>query len=151
MGQNQSERRGAAGDKEGKPPPGTANARRASNAGGTPPIESSTAAGRASAARVQSRGCKGRSPLHKITLVSPFPTGEDRSASAGGGIGGRKASERRGRRATKKASPRRVPLTLTEPATPGGTPPIESSTAAGRASAARVQPGDARGEAPCIK
>ena len=40
----------------------------------------------------QPRGCKGRSPLHKITLVSPFPTGEDRSASAGGGIGGRKAS-----------------------------------------------------------
>ncbi len=30
---------------------------------------------RASAARVQPRGCKGRSPLHKITLVSPFPPG----------------------------------------------------------------------------
>ena len=28
-----------------------------------------------SAARVQSQGCKGRSPLHKITLVSPFPPG----------------------------------------------------------------------------
>ena len=24
----------------------------------------------------QARGCKGRSPLHKITLVSPFPAGE---------------------------------------------------------------------------
>ena len=32
-------------------------------------------AGTISAARVQSRGCKGRSPLHEITLVSPFPPG----------------------------------------------------------------------------
>ena len=30
-------------------------------------------AGRASAARVQSRGCKGRSPLHKKTLILPLP------------------------------------------------------------------------------
>ena len=29
-----------------------------------------------SAARVQARGCKGRSPLHEIALVSPFPGGE---------------------------------------------------------------------------
>ena len=29
-----------------------------------------------SAARVQPRGCKGRSPLHEITLISPFPAGE---------------------------------------------------------------------------
>ena len=40
------------------------------------------------------RGCKGRSPLHKITINPPFPAGEERSASAGGGIGGRKASGR---------------------------------------------------------
>ena len=42
--------------------------------------------------QVQPRGCKGRSPLHEITLVSPFPAGEERSTSADGGIGGRKAS-----------------------------------------------------------
>ena len=35
----------------------------------------SCAAGSARAARVQPRGCKGRSPLHEITLVSPFPLG----------------------------------------------------------------------------
>ena len=41
----------------GQAPPGTAGARRAS------------------AARVHPRGCKGRSPLHKITLIAPFPPG----------------------------------------------------------------------------
>ena len=43
------------GDSEGTPPPGAG------------------LAGRASAARVQPRGCKGRSPLHKITLKLPLP------------------------------------------------------------------------------
>ena len=42
--------------------------------GGSPP-SGTTAAGIANAARVQPRGCKGRSPLHEITLVSPFPPG----------------------------------------------------------------------------
>ena len=45
-------------------------------------------AGRASAARVQPRGCKGRSPLHKKTLISP-PSPPGKGA---GGIGGKKAS-----------------------------------------------------------
>ena len=44
-------------------------------------------AGRTSAARVQSRGCKGRSPLHKITLKSPPSRRE-----GGRGDGGRKSS-----------------------------------------------------------
>ena len=43
------------GDSEGTPPPGAG------------------LAGRASAARVQPRGCKGRSPLHKKTLILPLP------------------------------------------------------------------------------
>ena len=47
--------------------------------------ESSTNVGFSGAARVQPRGCKGRSPLHEITLVSPFPVGEERSTSAGRG------------------------------------------------------------------
>ena len=38
------------------------------------------------------RGCKGRSPLHKKTKISPFPEGEERSASAGWGDRGRKRS-----------------------------------------------------------
>ena len=49
--------------------------------------------------RVQSRGCKGRSPLHEITLVSPFPPGRGR------GDGGKKVNQRQGRRATNKARP----------------------------------------------
>ena len=40
------------------------------------PPPGTTAAGRARAARVQARGCKGRSPLHKKTKISPFPAGE---------------------------------------------------------------------------
>ena len=44
--------------------------------------------------RVQSRGCKGRSPLHEITLVSPFPPGRGaggwgRNRKLKAGAGGR--------------------------------------------------------------
>ena len=95
----------------GKPPPGNANA------------------GLARAARIQLRGCKGRSPLHKITLDSPFPSGEggwgDRGQekklkvrSAGDKEGKPHAGQRQ-----RRFSPRR----------PG------------------FSPGDARGEAPCMK
>ena len=38
--------------------------------------EESVAYRLAGAVRVQPRGCKGRSPLHEITLVSPSPTGK---------------------------------------------------------------------------
>ena len=71
----------------GKPPPGTCPA------------------GLTSAARVQPRECKGRSPLHKKTKNSPFPGGEERSASAGWGNGGKKALLRQANPATGKASP----------------------------------------------
>ena len=46
--------------------------RRVGNSEGTPPPGAGLA-GRASAARVQPRGCKGRSPLHKKTLILPLP------------------------------------------------------------------------------
>ena len=39
-------------------------------------------------------GCRGRSPRQSKLKISPVPAGEERSASAGGGIGGRKASGR---------------------------------------------------------
>ena len=72
----------------------------------------------------KSRGCKGRSPLHKITFSPPFPAGE-----GGRGDRGQKESKRQGRQATRKARP------------PPGTP------AAGRASAAKgaVPPAPRRG------
>ena len=72
---------------QGKPPPGTCPA------------------GLTSAARVQPRGCKGQSPLHKKTKNSPFPGGEERSASAGWGDGGKQLLLRQANPATEKASP----------------------------------------------
>ena len=48
----------------------------------------------------QPRGCKGRSPLHKKTKNPPFPGGE-----GGRGDGGRKASQKQGWQATRKARP----------------------------------------------
>ena len=63
-----------------------------------------------SAARVQPRGCKGRSPLHEKNLGLPLPR---RGRGSGGypspsGKGGRKVNQRQGRQARKKASPRCV-------------------------------------------
>ncbi len=48
----------------------------------------------------QPRGCKGQSPLHKKTKNPPFPGGE-----GGWGDGGRKASQKQGWQATRKARP----------------------------------------------
>ena len=44
--------------------------------------EESVAYRLAGAGRVQPRGCKGRSPLHEITLVSPSPEGKGRGMGA---------------------------------------------------------------------
>ena len=88
-------------------------------------------------------GCKGRSPLHEITLDPPFPGGE-------GGDRDRKTLIRQENPARKTAvpplgagsppvpvprwaSPRRATPTQVQPAPPG------------------FSPGDARGEAPCIR
>ena len=47
------------------------------------------------------RGCKGRSPLHEITLILPLPAGK-----GGGGMGaGKKTKGRVGRRQTRQAPP----------------------------------------------
>ena len=46
------------------------------------------------------RGCKGRSPLHEITIVSPFPGGE-----GGRGDGGRKEAEGKVSRRQKRQAP----------------------------------------------
>ncbi len=71
---------------------------RASAARGKPPSDT-TAAGIASAAWVQARGCKGRSPLHKITFSLPLPAGK----GAGGMGAGRQTKGRGGRRPTRQA------------------------------------------------
>ena len=49
-------------------------------------------AGSVSAASSLMQGCRGRSPRRNKLWGSPFPAGEERSASAGRGIGGDKAS-----------------------------------------------------------
>ena len=50
--------------------------------------------------RVQPRGCKGRSPLHKKTISPPLPAGK-----GVGGMGAEKQTKGRVRRAAKQASP----------------------------------------------
>ena len=73
-------------------------------------------------------GCRGRSPRRNKLWDSPFPAGR------GSGGWGQKQRERQGRRARRKASP------------PQG-------FCLGRVCKCRLRlsPGDARGEAPCIK
>ena len=51
------------------------------------------------ASRPSPGDARGEAPCIKITLVSPFPTGE-----GGWGIGGKKANQRQGRQATNRAS-----------------------------------------------
>ena len=97
-------------------PWGTVNARRAGNAGGKPPRRVLQRQVEPVPSGFKSRGCKGRSPLHKITFSLPLPR-----RGRGRGDRGQKESKRQGRQATRKARP------------PPGTP------AAGRASAAGVQ------------
>ena len=111
--------------------------------------QGATVARSASAARVQSRGCKGRSPLHKKTQKSP-PSPEGKSAlraraggwgkkrkvkAAGGKAGKPPSGFRKGRviRRPLGQAPRRVPQWQGQPVPPG------------------FSPGDARGEAPCIR
>ena len=60
---------------------------------------------------------RGEAPCMKITLISPFPGGEERSASAGGGMGKRKQAKGKvGRRPTGQAT-LWAPPTPPDPAT----------------------------------
>ena len=79
--------------------------------------------------RSKARGAGGGSPRRNKVKVSPFPGGE-----GGQGDGGKKENQRRGWQASRKASP----------------PP---NCRTGRSSQCRapLSPGDARGEAPCIR
>ena len=100
---------------------------------GQSPSPGNTAAGSVSAARVQPRGCKGRSPLHKITLKSPPSRRE-----GGRGDGGKNKAKVKGRRATKKARPPLGTRTAGRASAAKGQAPLPppGTTAAGIASAA---------------
>ena len=89
MGQESKLKAGQAGGKEGKPPAGRVIRPHFPVPPGFSP-----------------RGCKGRSPLHKKTKNLPFPGGEERSASAGGGMGATKQAKGRvGKRQRRQAAP----------------------------------------------
>ena len=112
----------------------------------SPSPPGSCAAGSAHAARVQPRGCKGRSPLHEITLVSPFPAGE-----GGWGDGARNKAKGRVRRHPQPPSPPWAPQRQGQSGDRKNQPPagrVANSPAPCRPGSA---PGDARGGAPCMK
>ena len=105
-GQKQKLKAASAGDKEGTPPPGAWFA----------PCSS--------AARVQPRGCKGRSPLHKKTKSLPLPAGKSALRARVGGIsfpfgeGGQKSKLKAGATGNQEGKPpRRVPARHGHPAT----------------------------------
>ena len=75
----------SAGDRNRHASAGHRNAAQTPLRKGQSPTPGICLAGSVSAARVQPRGCKGRSPLHKKTFVLPPSRREERSASAGRG------------------------------------------------------------------
>ena len=85
-------------------------------AGHSPP-PGTTTAGRASAARVQPRGCKGRSPLHKKTKSLPLPAGKSALRARVGGMGATKTTNGRGSRRQRRQAPLRTPQRHGQPAT----------------------------------
>ena len=97
------------------------------------------------AARVQPRGCKGRSPLHKITYSLPLPAGK----GVGGMGAGKQTTVRVGRRQTRHA-PRWGQRRQGQPATSRASPPPARDTCPCSV-AARVQPRGCKGRSPLHK
>ena len=140
----------------GTPPPAP---HRASPPPGTYP------AALTSAARVQPRGCKGRSPLHKKTKNSPFPPGRALCERGVGGMGAKRhCYGRQIRKPKKPASPPMprppsfpMPLPAQVPGHQNAAPrptqgkPPPGTYPAGLTSAARVQPRGCKGRSPLHK
>ena len=117
-----------------------------------PPTEAPVRQGQPVPRPVQPWGCKGRSPLHEITLNPPFPAGEERSASAGRGDRGQKRTLKAGQGGTpNRRAPRWGQRRQGHPATPGQAPPPARDTSPLLRCRPGSAPGDARGEAPCMK
>ena len=90
----------------------------------------------------QPRGCKGRSPLHKKTMILPLPAGK-----GGGGIGAEKQAE--GRQTGNQ--PVKPPPGIPPP--PAASAPLEQApppdaTSPPTSSAAQAQPQGCRGRSP---
>ena len=132
---------------ERHPPLGAGTAEPAGNPGDKPPLGALFSKGKARAARVQPRGCKGRSPLHEITLVSPFPLGRA-LCERGRGDGGKTASKWHGGQARRKTNPPSGAGTAEPAGNPGDKPPLGALFSKGKARAARVQPRGCKGRSP---
>ena len=93
---------GLAGDKQGKSPPtDSGTARSAGDQPGKPPAGRMVRYPAPVPPGFSPRGCKGRSPLHEITLILPLPAGK-----GGGWMGaGKKTKGRASRRQRKQATP----------------------------------------------
>ena len=121
-GQQSNLKAGSAGDKEGKPPAGC---------GITPPVPVLPGFSRRAPAwqglyvpqAVQGRGAGGGSPRQNNLRVSPFPGGEERSASAVGGMGATKQPKGRGSGRQRRQATRRVQRRQGQPAPQGQAPP----------------------------
>ena len=106
-----------------------------------------TAAGTVSAANGLMQGCRGRSPRrNKLKKSPPSPPGK-----GGGGIGGRKSNQRQGRRAAKRTSPPQGTVNARRDGNAGGKPPSGYHSGRDCKCRRRLNAGDARGEAPCIR
>ena len=91
------------------------------------------------------RGCKGRSPLHKIILISPFPPGR------GLGGWGQERKLKAGQAGDKEGKP---PLGTCKAESAGGKeckPPATTRFPQANPVPHPPSPGDARGFAPCIR
>ena len=100
-----------------RPPLGTATLPPPRPARGEAPLRVPLSTKKAGAARVQPRGCKGRSPLHKKTMIPPLPAGK--------GVGGMGAETKLKQKAggrQRRQAPRRHLLFLPRGRGPSQTP-----------------------------
>ena len=108
-------------------------------AGHSPPQGTGTATS-ASAARVQPRGCKGRSPLHKKTKSLPLPAGKSALRARVGGMGAEKQTKGgAGRRQRRQATPADTTAAKSAGDQPGK-PPTSDTATAGRAGNEKTPP-----------
>ncbi len=124
-GQQSKLKAGAAGDKQGKPPlriPERQGQPTTSRASPPPARDTRPCSG---AARVQPRGCKGRSPLHKKTKNLPLPRRGRALCERGSGGWGQQSKLQAGAAGNRKGKPPlRIPERQGQPATSRASPPI---------------------------
>ena len=129
---------GSAGDKQGEPPSGTATAGRAANAGGTPP-----------AGRLLRRFSPCRappSPLHKKTKNLPLPR-----RGRGQGDRGKQSKLMAGSAGDQQGKPPSGTTMAGRATNAGGYAPVGCLLRRFSPCRAPPSPGNARGEAPCMK